>query len=193
MDRGATSDFLAEVAKEANKPIHLVSVHFDDDVTAGDQIVYMTDTVKDVTWGGNDYSAVGGLLTIAKISEEVDVVVSKIRMTLDGVGSAWISNVLNKKYIDRQVKVYIGFLDDSNAVIADPVLIFDGRIDRPAITEDPDRGTATVQLTATNAWVDFTRVTGRHTNHEEQQLYFSGDKGFEFASEVAKDLPWGRT
>jgi hypothetical protein len=63
---------------------------------------------------------------------------------------------------------------------------------KPVIQENPDEGTCTLAIEAASHWVDFERRSGRHTNHAEQQVWFAGDKGFEFASEVMKDIPWGR-
>ena len=65
-------------------------------------------------------------------------------------------------------------------------------MDTPVISDDPVGGKSVMSVTATNTWVDFTRKTGRHTNHEEQQIYFAGDKGFEYASEIVKDIIWGK-
>ena len=86
-------------------------------------------------------------------------------------------------------KAFLSTVDDS--LIANPLLIFDGRMDAPIISEDPNSGTCTVAVNATNAWVDFERKPGRKTSHAEQQLAFSGDLGMEFASEVVKELLWG--
>jgi len=36
-------------------------------------------------------------------------------------------------------------------------------------------------------------MTGRHTNHEENIIHFEGDKGFEFSSEIVKDIKWGKS
>jgi hypothetical protein len=82
--------------------------------------------------------------------------------------------------------------DDDLAIVADPILIFEGRMDSPVIDENPDDGSCTVTVSASNAWVDFERLSGRHTNHEEQQIFFPGDKGFEFVSAVTSEITWGR-
>jgi len=78
------------------------------------------------------------------------------------------------------------------AIISDPVLIFEGRMDEPGIEENPEDGSCVVTVSATNIWVDFERKAGRHTNHEEQQIFFPGDLGFQYASEIVKDITWGR-
>jgi hypothetical protein len=129
---------------------------------------------------------------ISDIEEAAEVIVSSVTLSLSGIDQVWISNVLQEDYIDRTVKIYTAFMDESWALVVDPVLIFEGRMDQPSIEEDPDAGTSSVSVSATNAWVDFSRKTGRHTNHEEQTLHFAGDKGFEFASEVTPDIIWGR-
>jgi hypothetical protein len=186
MGRGATAAVLTELSKGQNRPVHLVRVYFDEGTVA------MTDCGHDLVRGGVTYSALGGLLKIAKIKEEAEVVISKMRITLDGVGPTWISYLLGRNYIDRKIDVYLALIDNAGNIIDDPVVIFDGRIDSPQISEDPRKGTATVSLSAANAWIDFTRITGRHTNHQDQQVFFPGDLGFEFTSEVEKDITWGR-
>jgi hypothetical protein len=186
MDRGSTSAFQTEIVKDQNLPFHLVEVYFDD------QTVYLTDSYKTITYAGNDYSGVGHFLGFSDIEESTEVVVSNVTLSLSGIDQVWISNALNQDYIDRTIKIRLAFLDASQTLVIDPVLIFEGRMNQPSISEDPDGGKSTVSVSATNAWVDFSRKTGRHTNHEEQQIHFPGDKGFEFASEIVKDVIWGR-
>jgi hypothetical protein len=70
--------------------------------------------------------------------------------------------------------------------------VFEGRIDQPTISEEWTSGKSTVSISATNSWVDFSRNTGRHGNNAEQQIYFPNDVGFEFASEIVKDITWGK-
>ena len=87
--------------------------------------------------------------------------------------------------ISLQVKI------DGAGVVIDPIAIFDGRADSPMIEEDPDSGKCVVVLAAAQHWVDFERRPGRHTNHEEQQIWFPGDKGFEFVSGLNREIKWG--
>tara|TARA_B110000285_G_scaffold17300_1_gene16833 strand:+ start:456 stop:1022 length:567 start_codon:yes stop_codon:yes gene_type:complete len=186
MNRGSTTAFQNEVVKSANRPVHLAEIIFDD------ENVYMNDGYKTITYDSKDYVAVGNFMGFSAIQESVEVVVSKISMSLSGVDQSMISRFLNKEYIDRPVKIYTAFLDDAQVLVANPVLIFEGRMDTPVISDDPIGGKSMMSVTATNSWVDFTRKTGRHTNHEEQQIFFAGDKGFEYASEIVKDIVWGK-
>jgi hypothetical protein len=176
----------AESLLDHNRPVHLVSVHFDTLTT------YTTDATHDITWDGHLYLAAGGLLAISDISEEAKIVVSRVNVSLSGVDTSYLSMIMNEDYIDRPLKIYLGFLDDIGDWVADPVLLLEGRMDAPKIKEDVRSGTSIVSIAATNAWVDFERNTGRHTNHEEQISLYPTDRGFEFASEIQKDIPWGR-
>lgn len=185
MDRGSTPAFQDEIVKSQNMPVHLLSVHLDSET------VYMTDAYKNITYNGNEYIAVGHFLGFSDIEETTEVIVSTMTLSLSGVDQVWINKLLGNDYIDRPIKIYTAFLDkDTQALISDPVLIFEGHLDAPVINEDPDAETSIISASATNAWVDFTRITGRHTNNEEQQILFPGDKGFEFADKDVHNLVW---
>ena len=185
-DRGATTAVKTELAKSQNQPVHLMQVMFSTTP------VYITDAWRDISWGGNTYTALGHLLGFSNIEETADLNVSSITAQLSGVDQSLISAVLGERYIDRVLRIYKAFLNDNMAVIANPILLFEGRMDAPVIEENPDDGTCTVSVQANNIWVDFERTSGRHTNHEEQQHYFPGDKGFEYVSELTKEIIWGR-
>lgn len=184
-ERGMSASVKTETEASACRPFHLVSVQFDVET------VYLADTYKTITFDGHDYVGVGHFLGATDIDETVELQIASMTLKLSGVDQSMIAAFLSANYLNRPVKVYKGFLDSNEAVITDPVLIFDGRMDRPVIEEDPDSGNSVVSVTATNQWSDFERTPGRHTNHEEQQIWFSGDKGFEFASEVVKEIVWG--
>ena len=184
--RGITSRTIVEVGKSQNQPFHLVDIVFD----ATPQ--YVTDAWKNIIWNGHTYTVLGHFIAFSDIEESAELQVASLTAQLSGVDQSVISAVLAEDYIDRPLRIYKGFLDANMAVIADPILIFEGRMDSPVIEENPDDGSCVVSVSATNAWVDFERLSGRHTNHEEQQIFFPGDKGFEFVSEITQEITWGR-
>jgi len=187
MDRGSTLAFQNEVIKPENMPVHLVSVHLDS------EILYMNDSYKTITFDGNDYLGVGYFMGFSDIEEAAEVMVSTMTLSLSGIDKTMINLLFNNDYINRVVKVFTAFLDvDSHVLVISPVLIFEGKMDSPVINENPDDGKSTISVSATNAWVDFNRKTGRHANNEEQEVLFPGDKGFEFASQNTTRLLWGR-
>lgn len=185
MDRGSTPAFQNEIVKSQSTPIHLVSVHFDE------EIIYMNDSYKTIFFDAQEYKGVGHFIGFSDIEETAEVIVSSMTLSLSGIDKIWIANVLARAYINRKVKVFRAFLDnDTHALVADPVLIFEGSMDSPTISENPDQGESIVAVKVTNAWADFERKTGRHANNEQQQSIFPGDKGFEFASQNISDLVW---
>jgi hypothetical protein len=190
-DRDATTAVITELGAARTQPVHLIEITVEDaDGVA--TVTYMTDAWANIVWGGNTYLALGHFLGFTDIEETADIQVNSLTLSLSGVDQAWISAFLSYYYIDRPVKIYKAFLDGSMAVISAPILIFEGRMDEPGIEEDPEDGSCIVTVSATNCWVDFERRAGRHINHEEQQIFFPGDLGFQYASEIVKDIAWGR-
>jgi len=187
-NRGATAAFIAQAQAQAAHQIHLVEVGLEIGT------VYLTDGNRQVSWGGHDYIAAGYLLQFSDIEENATPQAATISVSLSGVTQTIMSLFLTYAYIDRPVAIYRAFLDEDGDLVADPLLIFSGRIDAPAFQENPDAGSAVLTVTVASQWVDFLRTPGRHTNHDEQQAFFPGDRGFEYVSELAdRTIVWGRT
>lgn len=185
--RDMTASMITEVAKQKNEPFHLYDFYFDSGT------IYLTDAGMNLTWSSNTYTNAGKALGFDAIEESVEVEVTEIQIHLTGVASDIISTVLTEDFIDRRVIVRKGFLNSSGAIIADPVVIFDGRMDGPSLSEDPLAGTADIVVPAANHFVDFETTNGRRTNSTEQKKLFSTDKGFDFVPSLTdKVIRWGR-
>lgn len=185
-NRGSTTAFQNEIVKDQSHPLHLIEVYLDS------ATYYVTDNFRDITYNSNTYTALGFFLNFDTIEESASISASKITLGLSGVDQTYTNLFLTENYVDRRVVIRKAFIDTSNALIADPVVIFDGRMDNPVITEDTDSGLATIGVTVSNQFVDFEKTPGRYTNHENQQLYYPGDKGFIYASQIIKDIVWGQ-
>ena len=185
MDRGASPAVLTQMGAAHNEPCHLFELYLDSET------VRVTDAYRTITWNGNDYLAVGSFLGFDGVEESATLEVTTARISLSGVAQDVIALLLTNSFIDRRVVIYKAFLNGAG-VIVDPFEMFDGRADAPIISEDPTQGTCTVTLQAAQHWVDFQRLPGRHTNDAEEQIFFPGDKGFEFVSSLAnKQIKWG--
>ena len=93
--------------------------------------------------------------------------------------------------MEKEAEVYKGFLDSNEAVIADPFLLFKGRIESFSIDESLNQSNANIVVAS--HWSDFSKIEGRKTNTVSQQLHFINDLGFEFASQTVQDIKWGRS
>lgn len=184
--RGATSAVQAQITAEQNRVFHLFELYLSG-VT-----VRVTDFNRPITWGGNTYEGLGVLLDYEGIDESLGLQVQQIKIRLNVADPGLISAILQYHYIGRRVVVRKAFADSDWNLIIDPVPIFDGRVDVPEINENPDDGTCIMTLYASSHLIDFERVAGRHTNHAETQVYFPGDKGFEYADQLAgREITWG--
>lgn len=185
--RSASGAVVTEVAKVANRPLHLFEIYLDGATARS------TDAWRNIDFGGNTYYALGSTIGFSGIEETSELQVNQVRVTQSGVDGVYVSLYLSHSYIDRRFVIRKGFLDANDTLIVDPLPIFDGRCDSPEISEDPDSGTCTITLTASSHWVDFERQPGRHTSHDEQQIWFPGDLGFEFVSQLQNQkLEWGK-
>ena len=184
MDRGASGAVVTQLGNAASEPCHLFEFYLDD------QTVRTTDAYRNLVWGGNTYIGAGNLLNFDGIEESATLQVASARIQLTGVLQDSISLLLSHNYIDRRIVIYKAFISGAGVVV-DPIPIFDGRADSPIIEEDPSAGTCMVTLSAAQHWIDFERRPGRHTNDAEEQIWFPGDKGFEFVSSLNKPIKWG--
>jgi hypothetical protein len=69
-------------------------------------------------------------------------------------------------------------------------------MDEPKIDDDPDSGKSLVQLRSHDQFADFERTTGRHTNPNDQALWFPNDRAFDQIAQLASQqqrFTWGRS
>jgi len=183
MSRVIHADVITELAKSSFQTAHLVKINF---VTP----VYLSDYAHDIAFGGVSYEAGGQLLGIDNISETSEVRVGSIGLTLSGVHQASIATLLSEETTDRQVVIYKAVIDPAGLIIGDPIMVYDGRLTKYAISDSD--GSSQVTLTVSSHWADFELKAGRKTNDSSQQMFFAGDKGMAFSGLMTKDIKWGR-
>jgi hypothetical protein len=87
-------------------------------------------------------------------------------------------------------RVWLGFLSNGS-VVANPWLVFEGRLDVPIIDEQAD--TCSIAITYESRLIDLTRARSRRHTDQDQQAEYAGDLGMEYvASLQEKEIPWGR-
>lgn len=153
--------------------------------------IKLTDWARDVVALSTTFDSSSDLLEIDQFTESSEVQVNASTISLSGVSQTFVSLFLTNDYIDVRTRIWKAVLDNSDSVIGAPILVFDGRITNYSIVDSDT--TSTVDVEVSSHWKDFDLHNGRKTNHNTQQLYFSGDRGFEFAAETSKDLKWGKS
>lgn len=146
--------------------------------------------IGDLSWNGQTWVGTGTLLQISSVQENAETVASGATITLAGVPTELISLALGSVRQGRDGKIYLGFLS-AGAVVADPVLVFEGKLDVPIIEEDGD--TATIAIAYESRLIDLQKPReSRYTNEDHQRVY-PGDLGFEFVPSLQeKTINWGR-
>ena len=187
MTRSLTSAVKTELATNDIRPVHLITIAFSTAVNITDCSFPLASSVSgsSVTYSSSDF-----ILGISNHREETDVTKSTISLTLSGADQTFISTVLNENVVNDSVDIFRGFLNDSNALIADPFLLYSGSIDTFGISESKTE--STVALRIVSHWADFDKTSGRKTNNTSQQRFFSTDVGMDFSSETVQDIKWGR-
>lgn len=146
--------------------------------------------VGNLVYDGNTYLGLGGFGGIDGLGENSNLESEKIKVTLSGVEAANVAIALGEYYQGRSAKFWMAFLDDNMALIADPVLVFQGRMDSMSLQIGQQ---AKIDLTIINRLADWARPNERRYNNADQQRRFAGDKFFEFVEiQNEKTLYWGR-
>ena len=187
MTRSLTTAIKNELATNDLRPIHLITIGFSSPVNITDCSFPLTSSVSgsSVTYASSSF-----VMGISNFSEEVDITKTTLNLGLSGADQTFISTVLSENVVNDSVDIFRGFLDDSNALIADPFLLYSGQIDTFSITESGEE--RTVNLTIVSHWADFDKKSGRKTSNASQQRFFSTDLGMDYSSENVQDIKWGR-
>jgi hypothetical protein len=159
------------------------------------QIDWPTGTIRvwngygDLTWDGQTWVGVGHLGGISVIKESRDLAANGVTLSLSGIPSGNISLALANNTQGQPAYIWVGELDvATKAFTVDPYRIFAGIIDVCPIEDDGT--TATINVNLEKEFID-TRTEGRRYTHEDQQIDYPGDLGFEYVAGLAdKPLNW---
>ena len=187
MARTLTTAVKNELATNEIRPIHLITIGFATPVNITDCGFSLTSSISG---SSVTYSPSSFLVSLPSFTEETDVTKTSLNLTLSGADQTFISTCLNENIVNDSVDIFRGFLDSSNTIIADPILLYSGNIDTFQIDETTTE--STVILTVVSHWADFEKKSGRQTNNNSQQRFFNTDVGMDFASQTVLDIKWGR-
>ena len=184
MARGLTTALNNQFIASSLNPFIAVSLDFEDDP------INAWVGKGTITFGGVDYFGIGNLLSISSIEETQETKATNCEIALSGIPPDLISAALNTNYQGRTGIVYLGALDSSRAVVADPYAIFSGLMDIVTINENQESHTIGVQLES--RLISMERSKARRYTKEDQQIDFPDDKGFNNVAKLRdKKIQWG--
>jgi hypothetical protein len=183
MSRNLTTAVQNELAASELQPFFAIKLAFD----SGDVRVWTG--YNDITIASETYIGGGQLLSISPIEETVEIAARGVNLALNGINSSLVSVALTESYQGRSAKVYLGVIS-SGAVVSDPYLVFDGRMDVMTIEDAGD--TANISLSAESRLIDLERARVRRYTNNDQQNQFAGDTSLRFVADLQdKEIAWG--
>ncbi len=187
MARTLTTAVKNELLTGQIRPVHLLTIGFATPVNITDNAFDLTSSISG---SSVTYSSSAFLVGASSFEEQTDISKTTLSVSLSGVDTTFISIVLAENIVNDSVTIFRGLLNSSNALIADPILLYQGNIDTFEISETETQ--SNVKLMIVSHWADFEKKSGRKTNNASQQRFFSTDVGMDFSSETVLDLKWGR-
>lgn len=184
MSRGLTAGFIAEATAARCSPCLFFEGEF------ASATLRLWTGFGDISWNGQTWLGNGYFQDITDGEETSDVQATRIVVHLTGVPEAQVAFALTELLQNKPGKVWFGFIDEDGAVVADPYLMFEGKLDTGELVDTPEGGN--LQITYESHAADLERPKANRYTNESQKRFYSDDKGFEFVARL-KDLTlqWG--
>ena len=182
MPRSLSTALQTQVSSSATKTAFLVELQLSSTIR-------LTDWYSNVTYNSESYEAGGSFLTVDVITETGQLEVNEINIAFSNVTDQVRALVQTGAFTDKTVEVYLAYFDANDAIVG-AINYFTGQIRNVAINENIDD--SILSIIVSSHWANWNLTKGRHYSDESQQAYSSGDKGFEFATQVKEDVRWGK-
>lgn len=180
--RNIPTEIITALESRKFKPAYFVFVGFSDPIR-------FTSLYSSKVVDGDEYIGLGNLGKVSGISENTDMEPQQLSIVIAGVNPASLSATLTEPYVNREVRVLVGMLDDNDGLIGDVTMTyFVGKIDEMKVTQDT---AGSIEIIARDRLADWSRPRVERYTNASQQAKFPGDKGLEFVSQVAdKEIIW---
>ena len=181
MPRSLSTALQTQVSSTATKTAFLVELNLSSTIR-------LTDWYSNVTYDSNSYEAGGSFLTVDATTETGQLQVNEIQLGFSNITNQVRSLVQDGAFTDKAVEIYLAYFD-SNETIVGAINYFTGQIRNVSIAESVTD--SVLNMTVASHWANWNLTKGRHFTDESQQAFSTGDKGFEFATQVKSDVRWG--
>lgn len=172
MARALTAAMLAEMAAGTLRPLFFYQGEF-----SGGTVRLFTG-YGTLVWNGETWTGDETMMRFSAVSEAGDLGAVNFTVGLNGQVSSLLSLALSEVRRGKTGSVWLGLVNSSNTLIADPFLCFRGRADKPVI--DPNPAEAMVAVAYESRLIDFSRRRERRYTDEDQKIDYPADRGFEY-------------
>lgn len=183
MSRGLTVAALNATSSEV--PIRTVAIELD--FPSG--FVRMNGSPASLTLNGNEFLGVGGLGAITVAEETAELRAFDLTVSLSGIPRDSVALALTQAYQGRRGTIWeVPISAATYLPIADPIVIFKGRMDQLDVRIGD---TATVSVKMLNRLADWERPKLRRYTDIEQKMRNPSDNGLRFvAASAEKMIVW---
>jgi hypothetical protein len=181
MPRSLSTALQTQVSSTATKTAFLVELNLSSTIR-------LTDWYSNVTYDSNSYEAGGSFLNVDSTTETGQLEVNEIQIGFSNITNQVRSLVQDGAFTDKTVDIYLAYFDNNETIVG-AINYFTGQIRNVGINENLTE--STLQITVASHWANWNLTKGRHFTDESQQAFSTGDKGFEFATQVKSDVRWG--
>ena len=162
------------------RPVNFAQLDFD---TA---TVYCHDGLGTFTWGGQNWLGVGQMGNVNRVQEAETINPYKLELTLSGLDPTLANEALNNQPYNRAISLFIGFLDASEQLVADPDEMWSGTIQQMNLTAGENN---TCTIIAESDLIKLEKTNGYLFNDRSQQDRFTDDVLFEYQSQIIDAKP----
>ena len=138
--------------------------------------IYVHNSIGTFTWGGNNWIGVGSMGNISQVTEAETINPYKLQLQLSAVDATFVNEALNNDPFNRPISVYVGFLDDTEQLVADPDILWSGKMQQMNIQAG---NVNTCTVIAESRLIRFKQKNGLLFNDKAHQDRFPGDVFFE--------------
>ena len=181
MPRSLSTDLQTQVSSTATKTAFLVELNLSSTIR-------LTDWYSNVIYNSNSYEAGGSFLSVDSTTETGQLQVDEINLGFSNITNEVRSLVQDGAFTDKTVEIYIAYFNENETIVG-AINFFTGQIRNVSIQESIDN--SILNMTVASHWANWNLTKGRHYSDESQQSFSTGDKGFEFATQVKSDVRWG--
>jgi hypothetical protein len=153
--------------------------------------LYLWTGVGTLQWNNINWIGAGTLMGLSSIKETGDLQAVGMTVSLSGIDETIIAAAFNELRQGQPCTVWVALFDFSTAsLVTWPYPIFTGRVDVPSIDDSGETATVTLQLE--NRMVDFERERVRFYDPQTQNIYYPGDRGFDYVASLQdQKIFWG--
>jgi hypothetical protein len=181
MPRSLSTAIQTQISSTATKTAFLVELNLSSTIR-------LTDWYSNVTYNSNSYEAGGSFLSVDTTTETGQLQVDEINLGFSNITDEVRSLVQDGSFTDKTVEIYIAYFDEDETIVG-AINFFTGQIRNVSIQESIEN--SILNMTVASHWANWNLTKGRHYSDESQQSFSTGDKGFEFATQVKADVRWG--